>query len=129
MTALRNRPDAKHHPDKVIVVGCYKGYYSDGLGYIMGARGSVRSDDFIAVTPPFHPKAKGQCYAITAKYWGVKKACVEYADNSCAGGIGRRVDILQFRGVGESIGIPKSRYDKLLQYARQNEYQLTTPTP
>lgn len=129
MTAYRNQPETKYHPDRVIVVGCYKGYYSDGLGYIMGARGSVRTDDFIAMAGLFHAKAEGQCYAVTAKYWGVESACVEYANNSCRVGIGRKVSILKFRNAGEYMKISGSQYGKLLQYARQNEYQPTMPTP
>lgn len=123
LNAYRAQPDAQHHPDRVVLASCYRGYRVSGLGYIMGASGPVRlARHDIGVSGRFRPEREGACYAIIARYDGTGEACVEYIGSNCAVGIGSTATIMLFKGTGKSARITMPQYYRLLQEAQKSEY-------
>ena len=124
MEAYAEWAGAKKHPDPVVLVTCNRGDRVSGVGYIMGARGNNVVSADIAVTGRSYPSTGGGCYAITAKYDGLKEVCIERFSGSCTFGTGDIIEILGFKSVGESTEISTSQYQTLLKYARVTQYQV-----
>ena len=94
-----------------------------GVGWIMGAQGNHKVSSEIAVTGRSYPTTAGGCYAITAKYDGLKEICVGSSLDPCFLGGGKDEAILGFKVVGESTEISTSQYQTLIRYARTTKYQ------
>ena len=124
MNAYWEWPGASRHPDRVLLVSCYRGDKIYGLGHVMGPRGSGSSREDIVVAGLPESTSDGACYAITAKYDGPKDACWERFPGACYAGAGEDIEILGFKRVGEVTEIPNSQYNILLEYAYATEYQV-----
>ena len=126
LAAYREWPGKSRHPDKVLVVSCYRGYDVPRLGHVMGPRGPgapTNGDIFmLGATLSMDDSA---CYAITAKYAGRKQACREMFTGACQFGSGvgtTTVEMLGFRKVGESTELSRSQYTTLMRRAFSTEY-------
>ena len=124
LNAYAVQPDPYYHPNRVILVACYRGYEVRGLGHIMGARGSRNPKRDIAVSGRLAPATEGTCYAITAKYGGRKPACIERFASECAFGGGTEIVVTVFKAVGDNTEISDHQYDQLLREAKESEYAL-----
>ena len=124
MTSYAEWPGASKHPDKVLLVTCYKGDKLSGLGHVMGPPGRSSKGNLVFVSGQFWTSSDGSCYAITAKYDGPKEACWETYIGACFTGRGETFTALGFKGVGEFTEISASQLRTFVKYARATEYQV-----
>ena len=124
MKAYSEWPGSGKHPDKVLLVTCYKGERSPDLGHVMGPPLSYTKGNVVLVSGRFWTSSDGSCYAITAKYDGLKEVCWETIPFGCQFGGGRTVSVLGFKGVGEFTEVSTSKLRILMSYARATEYRV-----
>ncbi len=126
LSAYREWPGDNRHPNEVLLVACYQ-YSVGGLGRIMSPPGAFYgSKTSIILSSSRTPKQPESCYAITAKYIGIKEVCQEIVSGSCKFGSGTAVKLLGFLESGESTEISRSQYSMLVQYATDSEYDVST---
>ena len=125
MEAYAEWTGAGKHPDPVVLVTCDLEEHVAGVGRIAGAQGNNQVPSYIAVLGFYpDPDAAGGCFAITAKYDGLKEICVETTPGLCRIGQGSVIEILGFKTAGESTEVSTSQYRTLVEYARATQYQV-----